>query len=458
MTTETPVLTVEEVAQATGAQGVWGDPRTPLLSVHTDSRLCRPGALFVALPGPRQDGHDFVVDAARRGAVAALVSRPVRAPLALVHVEDTRRALLPLAAAWRARFSATVVGVTGSVGKSTTVQMVAAVLRTGFSTWASRPEWNAELGVPLAVFGLRPEHRYAVVELAMRGLGQIGQLCHVVRPTVGVVTRVGAVHTEQLGSVDQVAWAKAELVQALPVEGVAVLNGDDPRVRAMAAHTRARVVLYGLGHDCTVRAEEVEVTPTGVRFRVRTEQGVARGELAIPAPALVSNALAALAVGIHAGVPLRDAVEALREFRPPPMRLEIHRTSQDVLVVNDTYNASPLSVEAALEAVRALRAGRRVVAVLGEMRELGPLHEAAHREVARRCVEEGVGFLLAVGEGARELAEAARELGLPQVQWVADARAAAEVVAVQVAPGDLVLVKGSRAVGLEHVVEVLRAR
>jgi len=457
---ELAVLTAQDVAEATGGRVLRGDPRTPLAAVCTDSRRCAPGALFVALPGPRHDGHDFVSDAAGRGASAALVSRNVEAAVTLIHVEDTRKALLPLAEAWRARFPAAGVGVTGSVGKSTTVQMTAAVLRCRYPTWASEPEWNAEVGVPLTVFGLRPEHRYVVVELAMRGLGQIARLCGVVRPQVGVVTRVGAVHTEQLGSVDHVARAKAELVAALPPDGVAVLNGDDPRVRAMAGQTTARVVLYGTGDDCAVRAEDVEVGPDGVRFRVRTAEGTCRAGLPVPSRQLVANALAALAVGLHAGVPLEEAVEALRDFRPPHMRLQLVRASGDVLVLDDSYNASPLSVEAALEVVRALRAGRRLVAVLGEMRELGPLHGPAHREVGRRCAAEGVDLLVVVGEGARELAQAAQESGLPRgrVVWVPDAGAAAREVGQRVRPGDLVLVKGSRAVGLERVVEELRSR
>lgn len=460
MSGEFAVLTAQDVARATGGRVVRGDPHAALSAVHTDSRRCGPQALFVALPGPRRDGHDFVADAAARGAAAALVSRPVEAALTLVRVEDTLRALLPLAEAWRARFPAVVVGVTGSVGKSTTVQMAAAVLRSKYATWASQPEWNAEVGVPLTVFGLRPEHRYAVVELAMRGAGQISQLCRVVRPQVGVVTRVGAVHTEQLGSVENVARAKAELVQALPSDGVAVLNGDDPWVRGMAAHTPARVVLYGTSEDCAVRAEAVETGPDGVRFQVRAAGQACWAHLAVPSRHLVTNALAAVAVGLELGVTLREAVEALRGFRPPHMRLELVGAPGDVLVVDDAYNASPLSVEAALDAARALRAGRRLVAVLGEMRELGPLHQPAHREVGRRCAEAGVDLLVAVGEGARELAQSARESGLPDrcVVWVPDATAAAREVGRWVRPGDLVLVKGSRAVGLERVVEALRAR
>lgn len=455
-----PVLTVAEVAQAVGGQVVAGDSQTLVTHICTDSRACGAGGLFVALRGPRHDGHDFAQDAARRGASAVLVERPLDCTATQVQVPDTLKALLPLAAAWRRKLGVRVVAVTGSVGKSTTVQMVAAVLRTRYPTGASRPEWNAELGMPLALFLLRAEHRYAVLEMAMRGLGQIASLCEVAQPVVGVVTRVGAAHTEQLGSLEQVARAKAELVRALPRDGVAVLNGDDPRVRAMARLTPARVVYYGTGPDVQVRAEDLAADPSGVRFRVHTPGGSARVRLRLPSVSLVHNALAALAVGLTEGVCLQDAVPALEHFTPPPMRLQVVRLADDVLLVNDAYNASPLSVEAALEAVRSLRAGRRVVAVLGEMRELGPLHQEAHRQVGRRCAQEGVDLLVAVGEGARELVEAARAAGFPEasVVWCPDAETAARWVAGQVRAGDLVLVKGSRAVGLEQVSEAVAQR
>ncbi len=454
------VLTVQEVAAATGGRVVRGDPSTRVEHVTTDSRACTRGALFVALPGPRHDGHRFVRDAWQRGAGAALLSRPCDVPLAQVLVEDPLRALLPLAGAWRARFSAQAVGVTGSVGKSTTVQMVAAVLRARWATWASQPQWNAELGVPLTVFGLQPEHRYLVVEMAMRGRGQIAALCDAVRPVVGVVTRVGPVHTEQLGSVEGVAQAKAELVRSLPEGGVAVLNGDDPWVRAMADHTAARVVLYGRGADCHVRATGVEVTSAGVRFQVCRAGESGSFFLPVPSPALVTNALAAVAVGLYAGVGLEEAAAALRAFRAPPMRLEVVRAPHDVLVVNDAYNASPLSVEAAFEAVRVLRAGRRLVAVLGEMRELGHLAVCAHREAGERCVAEGVDVLVAVGELARELIAGALRAGLEESRavWVPDAEAARRQLPDLLRPGDVVLVKGSRALGLERVVQALGAR
>jgi UDP-N-acetylmuramoyl-tripeptide--D-alanyl-D-alanine ligase len=455
-----PVLTVAQVADAVGGRVLRGDPHTCVHRVVTDSRASSPGALFVALRGRARDGHAFVGDAARRGARAALVCEPVAVEVPQVWVPDTRASLLPLARRWRAELPAVAVGVTGSVGKTTTVAMTAAVLRRRYPTWASEPDWNAELGVPLTLFGATAAHRYVVVEMAMRGLGQIAQLAAVVRPQVGVVTCVGPSHLELLGSLEAVARAKAELVEALPPEGVAVLNADDPRVLGMARLTRARVLRFGFAADADVRAEDVQPEGPGMRFRVRTPEGSASVFLPVPAPQLVHNALAALAVGQVCGVPLEEGARALVHFRTPPLRLSVAELEGGGVLVNDAYNASPQSLEAAFAAVRALRGGRRVVAVLGEMRELGPLASRAHEEAGARCAREGFAVLIAVGEGARALAGAARESGLPAeaVVWVRDAEEASAALSARVRPGDLVLVKGSRALGLERVVEGLERR
>lgn len=452
-----PVLTLAEVADAVAGRVLRGDPQTSVQRIVTDSRACGPGALFVALRGRAQDGHAFVEDVLRRGAHAALVCEPVAVEIPQVWVRDTRASLLPLAARWRAQLPLRAVGVTGSVGKTTTVAMTAAVLRRRHPTRASEPDWNAEMGVPLTLFGATAAHRYVVVEMAMRGPGQIAQLAAAVRPQIGVVTCVGPSHLELLGSLDAVASAKAELVRALPAEGVAVLNADDPRVARMASLTQAEVVRFGLAGDADVRAEDVRPEGFGVRFRVRTPAGTAPVFLPVPAPQLVPNALAALAVGLLCGVPLEDGVQALGAFRTPPLRLNVAELAGNVLVVNDAYNASPQSLEAAFAAVRALRGERRVVAVLGEMRELGPLDRHAHEQAGARCAQEGFAVVIAVGEGARALARAAREAGMPPqaVAWARDAAEAGALLKEHLKPGDLVLVKGSRAVGLERVVEGL---
>ncbi len=320
------VLLLAEVASATGG-AVRGDPRVGIRGIAVHSAAVGPGDLFVALRGRRADGHDFVPEAAARGAAAALVGRPVEARIPQVLVPDTARALLPLAALYRSRFRVQAIGVTGSVGKTTTVQLIGAVLSSAYPVHVSAPEWNAELGVPLTLFGLRAAHRFLVVELAMRGLGQIRALCEAVRPEIGVVTNVGSAHLERLGSVENIARAKAELVEALPEHGWAVLHADDPRVRAMGSRTRARVVFYGTERG-EVRAEEVRVEAGAVRFVLCTPQGRLPARLPIPGRHLVSNALAAAAVGWVCGVPLEAVGEVLSTFQPPRFRLEVREVAR----------------------------------------------------------------------------------------------------------------------------------
>jgi UDP-N-acetylmuramoyl-tripeptide--D-alanyl-D-alanine ligase len=448
------VLTLAEVAAATGGHILWGDAGAGVASVVTDSRQAQPDALFAALRGPRHDGHAFVGDAARRGAVAALVSHPVDVGIAQVRVDDVLASLLPLAGVWIERFDATACGVTGSAGKTTTVRMIESVLRRLAPTHASEPNWNAEIGVPLTVFGLGRDHRYVVVEMAMRGTGQIAQLCRAVRPAVGVVTNVGESHLELLGSIENVARAKAELVEALPPDGVAVLNADDARVEAMAARCRGRVIRYGLHPAADVRATHVRTDVDGSRFRCVTEDCVAEAHLPVPGLHIVNNALAAVAVGVVEGVPLEAVLAALSEFAAPPGRLQLRRLAGDVVVVDDTYNASPSSLRAALETVRALRGDRRVVVVLGEMRELGPRAEGAHREAGELCAAEGVDLLVTVGQAGGLIADGARRAGLSPgaIHGAADAAEAARRAADMIRDGDVVLVKASRGVGLERVV------
>ncbi|MDR5683042.1 MAG: UDP-N-acetylmuramoyl-tripeptide--D-alanyl-D-alanine ligase [Armatimonadota bacterium] len=448
------VLTVAEVAAATGGRLVRADPHAAVASVVTDSRQVRPGALFAALAGPHHDGHAFVADAARRGAVAAVVSRPVEVDVAQVVVDDVLACLLPLAAAWIARFDVRAVGVTGSTGKTTTVRMIESVLQRAAPTHASQPNWNAEVGVPLTVFGLRRDHRYLVVEMAMRGAGQIAQLCRAVRPAVGVVTNVGESHLALLGSIEAIARAKAELVDALPPDGAAVLNADDPRVAAMDVRCRGRVVRYGLATAADVHATDVRIDAEGCRFRLAAGADTAAVHLPVPGQHFVSNALAAAAVGVVEGVSVGAIADALSGFRPPPGRLQLRRLGGDVVVCDDTYNASPASLRAALETARALRGGRRLVAVLGEMRELGPRADAAHQEAGALCAAEGVDALVVVGELGSRIAQGARAAGMRSgaIHASADAADAARLAAELVRDGDLVLVKGSRAVGLERVV------
>jgi len=471
------LFTVGEVARVTAGRLVSGPAGACIAGVKVDSRAVGPGDLFVAIPGQRTDGHLFVGDAARRGASAALVIRwppdgeadppPGAAEgLAVVVVDNTVAALGRLAASHRRRFAGLrVVGITGSVGKTTTKDMAAAVLARRYRTVATEGNLNTDIGVPLSLFRVGPETEVAVLELAMRGRGQITELAAMAAPQVGVVTNVGESHLEVLGSVEAIARAKAELVEALPPDGRAVLNGDDPWCRWMAERSPAPVLWFGTADEAAgetagdwVRADRIRTAGARVTFRLLA--GAERADVRLPVAGRhnVSNALAAAAVGLALDVPLTDVVRGLASFRPTAMRLEILDVGS-LLLINDAYNASPSSTRAALEVLRRVGEGRRRVAVLGDMLELGPAETEAHRAVGREAAGS-LDLLITVGRRAVELARGALEAGLPPDAVRRCAQNDDAILELQhvLRPGDAVLVKGSRGMRMEEIVAAIHRR
>ncbi|BDG60760.1 UDP-N-acetylmuramoyl-tripeptide--D-alanyl-D-alanine ligase [Caldinitratiruptor microaerophilus] len=442
-----------------------GDPGAPVAGFRHDSRQVQPGDCFVALPGARTDGHLHVPAAAAAGAACALVARDVPGVppgMALIRVPDPLLALGSAAARHRQQFPVRVAAVTGSVGKTTTKDLVWAVLSRRYRTLRNPGNLNSEVGLPLAILnGLGPEHGAAVLEMAMRGPGQIAYLASIARPEVGVVTCVAPVHLELLGTIENIARAKAELVQALPADGVAILNGDDPRVAAMAAAHPRRVVYYGKvarGTEFVALegAEPAPPPPGGLgaqRLRVRSHAGQAQVYLPVPGEHVALDALAALAAGLVMGLSLEEAAEGLSTVDPGEFRMRLVETG-GVRILDDTYNASPASVKAALAVLARSGQGRRT-AILGDMFELGALAAAAHREVGQAAAA-AADVLVAVGELARGYAEGAREAGLAEVHHFVDRQAALAALAGLVQPGDTVLVKGSRGMRMEEFVERLR--
>jgi UDP-N-acetylmuramoyl-tripeptide--D-alanyl-D-alanine ligase len=417
--------------------------------------------LFIPLVGERFDGHRFLAGALAAGAAGALVAVPAGQPVAarlaevglaqagafLVAVPDTLAALQRLAAYYRRRFTLPVVGVTGSVGKTSTKDLIAAVLRTRWRTVATRGNYNNEIGLPLTVFTLEAGTQAACFELGMRGFGQIRELAAIVQPTVGVVTNVGETHLELLGSRENIARAKAELVEALPVDGVAVLNADDPRVAAMAARTRARVVRYGLLPPGELpEARGFTAVTGGQRFSV---------DLAVPGVHNVANALAAAAVGLALGLDPAAVAQGLAQARLTEMRLQPERGLGGYLVINDAYNASPASVRAALATLLESRTGGEAVAVLGDMLELGEGSAEAHRQVGAHAAALGVDRLLGVGPLSEHTVAGARAAGLRRAESCRTTAEAALVLAETLRPEDVVLVKGSRGMHMEEIVRQL---
>jgi UDP-N-acetylmuramoyl-tripeptide--D-alanyl-D-alanine ligase len=450
------MLAVESVVQGTAELLVAGRgaAANTFRRAVIDSREVEPGDLFFALHGERHDGHEFVEEALRRGAAGLVVERPLEAPenVAVFQVSDSLSALQRLAAYWRARHDVRVVGVTGSVGKTTCKELVAAVLAARWRVLKSEANLNTEIGLPLTLLQLTAEHERAVLEMAMYGLGEIATLCRIARPQVGVVTNVGPVHLERLGSMGAIVTAKGELVEALTADGLAVLNGDDPQVAAMASRTKARVFLYGQSSRCDVRGSDLASRGLdGISFRIA--YGETSVEVATPLPGRhhIYPALAAAAVGLSEGMTLDEIAEALRQARPE-LRLRVLKSPSGATILDDSYNASPQSMLAVLDLLSEL--GGRRIAVLGEMRELGVAEEEGHRRVGERaaaCAD----LVLAVGERAQPLYEAARSAGGAEVRFFAAPEEAAAALKAELRAGDHVLVKASRAAALESVVDAL---
>jgi UDP-N-acetylmuramoyl-tripeptide--D-alanyl-D-alanine ligase len=418
----------------------------------------------VALPGESTDGHRFLDAAVAAGAAALLVGEgreaeaglsavAAAADVAIVAVPDTLLGLHAVAAAWRNRFSPLVVGVTGSIAKTSTKEAIAAVLSQRLLTLKSEGNANNEVGLPLTVLRLGPQHEAAVLEMGMYVGGEITQLAAIARPHIGVVTAVLEVHLSRIGSIDAVEAAKAELVEALPGDGTAILNADDPRVERMRAMTAARTITYGFSPAADVRAEDVaSVGLDGMAFTLVVPGGAIR----LSTPALgrhgVQNGLAAAAVGLAAGLDLELIAAGVRQGWQAPHRDQIIRIP-GLTILDDTYNASPASMLAALTLLSSLPG--RHVAVLGEMRELGEAHDRAHRELgsaAAGLVDE----LVIVGAEAGGIAAGAAALG-DRVVVVPDRDAAVSVLRERLRQGDAVLVKASRGAALESVVETLQA-
>ena len=455
-----PSLSADDLVGLTGGRLLARSDR-PIRGAAVDSRVVGPGELFVALPGERTDGHDHLGEAVTRGAAAVLVTRQPADPAALgdvsvVRVADGPAALAAVATGWRLRFDPLVVGITGSIAKTSTKEAVAAVVGADRVTLKSEGNQNNEIGLPLTLLRLGPEHRAAVLEMGMYVSGEIADLAAMARPQVGVVTAVQAVHLSRIGTIEAIERAKGELIEALPADGVAILNADDQIVSRMDGRTAARVLRYGFDETADVRALDVQPAGTaGMRFTLATPRG--RRALTIPTLGRLSvhNAAAAAAVGVAAGIALDLVVEALEGGWSAPHRVQLVRL-RGVTLIDDSYNASPGSMAAALELLADLP-GRRV-AVLGEMLELGPGHDAGHEAVgaaAARVAE----LLVVVGRDADGIAEGAIAAGLEPgvVHRVADADAARDVVAPRLRDGDVVLVKASRGVGLDVLVEALRS-
>ena len=452
-------LSLSQIAALTGGRlhGISEQEASALVvdgPVVTDSREAGPGGLYVARVGESMDGHQFVGSARDAGAVAALTTREVE-ELPCVVVDDIQDGFVALArGVLQAHPEVTVIGITGSSGKTSTKDLLASVLSAAGPTVAPVGSLNSEVGVPLTVCRIANDTRFLVVEMGARGMGHIEYLADIAEPTIGIVLNVGTAHVGEFGSREAIGRAKAELVAALPDGGLAVLNADDPVVRAMVGQTAARALLVGASHEAGLRATDIDLDGAGRPSFTVSGDGVeaeTRVSLPLHGEHHVGNALAVIAVALECGMAMGDIAEALADARPASRwRMEVTERADGVTIINDAYNANPDSMRAALKALVAMGRGRRTWAVLGSMLELGDESTTEHDAIGRLAVRLNVSRLVVVGDTARPMASGAQHEGSwgDEAVWVPDADAAYELLSRELSAGDVVLFKSSRDAGL----------
>lgn len=460
-------LTVKEILPYISAKLIRGSEDTGFTGISIDSRVIEKGDLFFPFSGQNVDAHDFILEALKKGASCSLATREWPVPTdfpqdkCLLEVDSISEALQKLASYYRQRLNIPyIIGITGSNGKTTTKDLIASVVKEKFKTLKTKGNYNNEIGVPLTLFGLNKEHQVAVVELGMRGLGEIKELTDIVHPNLGVITNVGETHLEILGSKENIAQAKGELVEAIPPHGWVILNADDPLVAAMVKKADGSVLFYGLEKEAQIRASNVRsLGEQGMAFTLAVESE----QIEIGLPLLgchnVYNALAAAGVGRILGLSLPMIKNGLEKVELTGMRLEIIETAEGIKIINDTYNASPASMEGALKILGdiSLERGGRSIAILGNMYELGEYTQEAHHSIGKLTAQLGVDFVITVGQLASQISQGAVEAGLDKEKILVcgSNQDALEKLPV-LKKGDTVLVKGSRSMKMEEIVESFR--
>lgn len=452
----------EDILKATGGYLIQAGPKA-FSGITTDSRKAGRGELFIPLVGERFDGHEFIPSAFENGAAGCLTGsgRSVSAPdgRAILEVRDTLQALQDIASFVRStRSGLQVIGVTGTNGKTTTKEMLASILERQGPVLKNEGNLNNEIGVPLTLLRFEKEHWAAVVEMGMSGFGEIARLAEIARPTIGVITNIGPGHLEKLGSMEGVAKAKGELVIGLPEDGIPVLNADDPYLQRLIEREAGRAVTFGLDPGATVTACNVTESGGVVSFRIKTPEGEADVRLPVMGTHNVYNALAAAAAARCAGMSLADIVAGIEGFRPAKMRMEVVEID-GAHIINDAYNANPASMAAALTALAGVKDGRRI-AVLGDMLELGQTAAKSHYDAGRLAGVGGLSCLIVMGGYAAETARGALDSGMEsdRVIVAAGPDEAAMSLSERLRRDDTVLVKGSRSMKMERVIELLRSR
>ncbi len=448
-------MTAAELLAATNGKLLFGTADQAVQSISTDSREMGPDCLYVPIVGGRFDGHDFILPAITNGAKGYLTQKEADLPDATfaISVESTEAALLQIAAAYRKKFPVSIVAVTGSVGKTTTKELTAAVLKERFITQKTEGNHNNQIGFPFTIFGLKSDTQAAVVEMGMSGFGEIIGYSRCARPEIAVITNIGTSHIEHLKSQEGILKAKCEIFEGMDSTGVAVLNGDDPYLRTLKGTLKQKAVWFGIEHaGCDVRAEHIRTTPEGTSFAIGTSEFF----LPIAGRHNVYNALAAYCVGKQFGLDDGAIAQGFLQYAPDGIRQTVRQREDGVTVITDCYNASPQSVMAALDVLHA-HTGSRKIAVLGDMAELGDAAPLYHYETGIYFGKTGADMLVAVGPLSKHTAAGARDFGVPkeQVRQFGQNAQAAKFLKQALKPGDTVLIKGSRCMKMEEIANAI---
>ena len=452
-------LSIKQIATAVAGE-INSKENFKINNISTDTRQLKAGDLFIALIGDNFDAHDFVEQAFAKGAKIAIVEqgRDYDLDQPLIKVEDTTRALQDLAAYYLRQFSLPVIAVTGSTGKTTTKDLIAAVLEQKYKTLKTQGNFNNEIGLPLTLLKLDSSYQAVVLEMGMRGLGEIKRLTEIALPDIGVVTNVGKTHIELLGSVDNIAQAKAELIQSLGSSGAAVLNADDQRVANMKELTAAQIIQYGINHSADLEGQQIK-TLVDDRVSFELVSGTETIEITLPMPGEynVYNALAAGAVGLELDLNLADIKAGLARASLTEKRNQIITTEQGIKIINDTYNANPTSVKAGLKTLDQIASGRKI-AVLGDMLELGSVAKNEHYKLGAEIINQGIDYLITIGDLAEEIALGAKYEGIAKEKvFIFDDKVEAiNKIKQLIKADDTILVKASRGMKLEEIVESLK--
>ncbi|HHV29583.1 UDP-N-acetylmuramoyl-tripeptide--D-alanyl-D-alanine ligase [Acetivibrio mesophilus] len=452
-------LKCEEIIRAVGGTLISGEINTDFNNISTDSRNIKEGDLFVPLVGERFDGHNYIAHSLEQGALGSLTQREMESAndKVLIKVSDTLKALRDLATYYRQKYKIPFVGITGSVGKTSTKEMVSAVLSKGFNVLKTQGNFNNEIGVPLTVFNLDRSHEAAVVEMGMSGFGEISRLTSIVKPDIAIITNIGVSHIEKLGSKNNILKAKMEIFEGLNEKGLAILNGDDKLLYGLNNLLKFRTVFYGMEEELDYRAYNLEsLGERGSTFDIELQGKEYKVRIPVPGIHNVYNALAGIAAGIELGISPEKIIEGIEEFSPGKMRLNI-LNHKGLKIINDAYNASPQSMEAAINVLKDISCEGRTFAVLGDMLELGEISHSAHEEVGRYAVSKGIDYIVAVGEYRKNIAHGAIEAGAGEerVFDFKDNADAARFLKEYLKSGDVLLVKGSRGMRMEEIVNIL---